>query len=369
MKLSKCWRMSQSELTARGDSQKLRMALHRADEVISTAGVTETVRRKIWNEVKSHAILSEREAQDYESARQECLIRQAALNELEGSVNAALHDYYQLIEHSSSLNQCIPPSRPNSPKFSHSLRPYNVKMVQTRLSKENIHHQIQCEGGARIIYQNLTKELMQKPAVEKMAEDVQKVKYRLQRRAEKTAEKTDHYRRQIIQQTRFAIEHGIQVKVAHAHRIEQLSLSLAAIIQLLQSDWTRGCRPLLNLMAEAQALQKDLHEKNDSVVLQEKLLVMNAHRCAFGKSITSFWGTLFINRHQLQQKRQFNQDLQSRLAHLVTPICGFNDKNKAMSHETVKKLKITSAKLAIQQERLTEEEDKINQIKIPSRMH
>lgn len=59
---------SQSALTARGDSQKLRMALNQADEVISTAGVTEAVRKKIWSEVKNHAILSDREAQDYESA-------------------------------------------------------------------------------------------------------------------------------------------------------------------------------------------------------------------------------------------------------------------------------------------------------------
>ena len=356
---------SQSALAARGDSQQLRVALHQADEVISTAGVTEAVRKKIRSGVKGHAVLSDQQAQRYESARQECLTRQTALNELEGAVSTTLHDYHQLIGHTSPFNRSIPPFRPNSPEFSHPLRPYEVKMVQARLSKENIHHQIRCEGDARIVYQSLVRELRQKPAAEKMAEEVQKAKSCLQRRAEQTAEKTGHYRRQIIQQTRFAIEHRTQVTLAHANRIEHISLSLAAIIHTVQSHCPGHCQPLLNLMAEAQAMQKDLQGNKDGAVLQEKLLAMNTHRCTYGKSITSFWGTLFTSRRQLQHQQQFNHGLQTALAHLVTPVCGFNDKNRAMTPDTVKKLKITSDKLALHQERLTEEQDKINQIKNP----
>ena len=213
------------------------------------------------------------------------------------------------------------------------------------------------------VYQDLTKEFMQKPAAEKMAEDVQKAKSCLQRRAEQTAEKTDHYRREILQQTRFAIEHRTQVTLAHAHRIENISLSLAAIIHTVQSHCPVHCQSLLNLMTEAQAMQKNLQGNKDGAVLQEKLLVMNAHRGAYEKSITSFWGTLFTHRRQLQYQQQFNRNLQTALAHLVTPICGFNDKNKAITPETVKKLKITSDKLALQQEYLAKEQDKINQIK------
>ena len=81
---------SQSALAARGESQQLRMALHQADEVISTAGVTESVRTKIWSGVKGHAVLSDHQAQRYESVRQECLTRQTALNELEDAVSTTL---------------------------------------------------------------------------------------------------------------------------------------------------------------------------------------------------------------------------------------------------------------------------------------
>ncbi len=80
-------------------------------------------------------------------------------------------------------------------------------MAQARFSKENIHHQIQCEGNARIVYHALAKELGQKPKAEKIAEDVQKAKTSLQRRAERLEQKIEDHRRKIIQQTQFAIEH------------------------------------------------------------------------------------------------------------------------------------------------------------------
>ncbi len=354
---------SQSALTSRGDDQQLRMALHKTDEVISTASVTETVRKKIWREVKGHAILPDSQAQCYESARQECFTRQTALNELEDEVNTTLHDYHQVIEYTPPLSQSIPSFRPNSPTCSHPLRSYDVKMVQTRLSKEYIHHQIQCEGDARIVYQSLTRELGQKPAAEKMAEAVEKTKDGLQRRAEKITEKTGHYRRQIIQQTQFAIEHRTQTTLAHANRIENIALSLAAIIHTVQSHCPSHCQPLLNLIAEAQSMQEILHQPGDSQVLQEKLLVMNTDRCTFEKSITSCRAILFTHRRQLQHQQQLNQDLQTALAQLVIPICGFNDKNTAATPGTIKQLKAVSDKLAIQQEHLTQEQDKINQIK------
>ena len=109
---------SQSALTSRGDDQQLRRALHQADEVISTASVTEIVRKKIWREVKDRAVLPDLQAQQYESARQACLTRQTALNELETTVNTTLHETHQLIEHIPVLNQNILSFRPHSPEFS-----------------------------------------------------------------------------------------------------------------------------------------------------------------------------------------------------------------------------------------------------------
>ena len=148
----------------------------------------------------------------------------------------------------------------NSPQFSHiyPLRPYDVKMAQARFSIENIHHQIQCEGNARIVYHALAKELGQKPMAEKIAEEVQKAKTSLQHRAERLEQKIEDHRQKIIQQTQFAIEHRTQVNLAHANRIEHIALTLAAIIHTLQSHCPSHCQPLLNLMAEAQTMQKNL---------------------------------------------------------------------------------------------------------------
>jgi hypothetical protein len=354
---------SQSALGNRNQltSQQCRKALHQADEIISTASVTESVRKKIWSEVKDRAVLSDLQAQRYESARQTCLTRQAALNKLDSTINTALHDYHQLIEYVSPLNQSIPSVRPHSPELTQPLRPYDAKTTQVRLSTENIHHQIQCEGDARIVYHNLTRELGQKPAAEKMAEAVEKAKGCLQHRSEHIAEKTDHYRRQVIQQTRFAIEHRTQIILAHANRIENIALSLATLIYTIQSNCASHCQPLLNLMAEAQIMQKEL-ENTDGVTLQEKLLTLNNHRCAFEKSITSFYGTLFTRPRQLQSQRQLNHHLQTALADLVTPICAWDDKNKAITTDTIKKLKITSDQLAVHEGHLVQEQEKINQI-------
>jgi hypothetical protein len=350
---------SQSALTSRGDDQQLQMALHKADEVISTASVTEIVRKKIWREVKGHAILPDSQAQCYESARQECFTRQTVLNELEDEVNTTIHDYHQMIEYTPPLSQSIPSFRPNSPTFSHPLRSYDVKMVQTRLSKEYIHHQIQCEGDARIVYQSLTRELGQKPAAEKMAEEVEKAKSCLQRHTEQIAEKTDHYRRQITEQTQFAIEHRTQVTFAHANRIESISLSLATIIHLLQPHVKYPC--LFRLMTEAQTMQELLDTNADSADMQSKLLTIHHHRDTYEKSITSVWSTLFDHR-QLQYQKKLNADLQTTITRLVIPVCGFNDRNTVITPEKIKQLQKTANKLAAQQGCITQEQVKIDQI-------
>ena len=103
--------------------------------------------------------------------------------------------------------------------------------------------------------------------------------------------------------------------------------------------------------------------QKDNQLLQEKLLAMNSHRCTYEKSITSCQAILFTNHRQLQHQQQLNRDLQTQLAELVIPICGFNDKNTAATPETVKQLKAISDKLAIHQGHLAQEQEKINQIK------
>ena len=208
-----------------------------------------------------------------------------------------------------------------------------------------------------LVYQALAKELGQKPTAEKIAEDVQKAKTSLQHRAERLEQKIEDHRQKIIQQAQLAIEHRTQVTLAHANRIEQIALTLAAIIYTLQSRCSIHCQPLFNLMAEAQSLQENLNEQKESQFLQEKLLAMNSHRCTYEKSITSCRAILFTDRHQLQYQQQLNQNLQIKLAQLVIPICGFNDKNTAATPETIKQLKAISDKLAIHQGHLAQEQE------------
>ena len=359
------WRLkqSQSALAASKNSDDLRIALRQADDVISTANVTETVRNKIEGEAKNQSVLTHEQAQRYESIRQECINRHESLNNLENTVDTTLQDTAPFLQKFSPPSQAMATFQFTSPQFSHPLRPYDMKMVQARFSKEHIHHQIQCESNARPVYQNLTKELGQKPMAEKVAEDVQKAKTSLQRHAERLEQKIEDNRHKISQQTQCAIEHRTQVTLAHANRIEQIVLTLAAIIHTMQSCCSIHCQPLFNLMTEAQSMQKNLNEQKENQLLQEKLLAMNSHRCTYEKSITSSWAILFTDRRQLQYQQQLNQDLQIKLAQLIIPICGFNDKNTAATPEMVKQLKAISDKLAIHQGPLVQEQDKINQIK------
>ncbi len=355
---------SQAELGNRNliSSQQLRKALLQADEVISMANVTETVRKKIWLEVKNHAALSDLQAQRYESARQACLTQQLALNDCEFEINTCIRDYHQLAEHVTPLNKHIPAIEPYFFTCNSSLRPYDAKTTQARLSIKNIHHQIEREGNARIVYQNLIRELEQKSAVETMAEAVEHAKRCLQDRAENMQTKTDHYRRHLLQQTRLAIEHRTQINLAHANRIERISLLLAILIHIAQSHDISQCRPLLSLVDEADMMQKQLQQNSCGADLQERVLTLNAHRIAYEKSITSFWRMRLTKPRQLNHLHQLNHQLQMTLADIVTPICGFNDKNQIIASNVVKKIKITSDKLGVYQGRLFKAQEKTNQI-------
>ena len=349
------WRLkqSQSALTASKNTDDLRIALCQADDVISTANVTGTVRQKIGNEAKHHGVLTHKQAQRYEYIRQECITRHESLNNLENTVDTTL-------QQTAPFDQKLPSKKMATFLHTHSLRPYEVKMVQARFSKENIYHQIQSEGNARIVYHALAKELGQKSTAEKVAEDVQKAKTSLQHRAEQLEQKIENNRQKISQKTQFAMEHRTQVTLAHANRIEQIALTLAAIIHTVHPG---HCQPLLNLMVEAQSMQENLNEQKESQLLQEKLLAMNSYRCTYEKSITSCRAILFTDRHQLQHQQQLNQNLQIKLAQLIIPICGFNDKSTASTPEAIKQLKAISEKLAIHQGHLAQEQEKINQIK------
>lgn len=112
-----------------------------------------------------------------------------------------------------------------------------------------------------------------------------------------------------------------------------------------------------------RSLYQNLHQQRDGQLMQEKLLVMNEHRLTFEKSITSFKAMLFTNRNQLDHQRLLNQNLQTQIAQLVIPICRIDDRNMIIAPETAKKFKMMSDKLAVEQDQLSQEQRKINEIK------
>ncbi len=201
---------------------------------------------------------------------------------------------------------------------------------------------------------------MQKSATEKTGEEIQKAKNSLQNRLEKIESKTNHSRQNMIAYNRRAIEHRTHVMLAHANIIESISLSLAAMIHLLQPHVKSPC--LFRLMIAAQTMQESLTTNADSADLQSKLLAIHHHRDTYEKSITSVWSTLF-NHRQLQHQKQLNADLQTAITRLVIPICGFNDKNTVVASERIKQLQKTADKLAAQQGCIAQELVKIDQIK------
>ena len=178
------------------------------------------------------------------------------------------------------MNPCAPKAAPlfnlNSRTFVEILKPYPLKTLQARFSDGHIRDWITGEGNAREVYRNLSQELLQKSATEKTGEDIQKAKNSLQHRVQKIEAKANHCRQNIIAHNRQAIEHRTQVILAHANRIESISLSLAAMIHLLQPHVKCPC--LFKLMAEAQTMQESLNTNTDSSDLQSKLLAMHNHR-------------------------------------------------------------------------------------------
>ena len=256
------------------------------------------MRSILLEQVRRHAILEDDQVECYESVRKECLSRQASLHELENKIDCLVDEGHQAISEPSSP-KTTPLFNLNSRTFVEILKPYPLKTLQTRFSDSHIRDWITGEGDAREVYRNLSQELMQKSATEKIGEDIQKAKNSLQHRLEKIEAKTNHSRQNIIAYNRHAIEHRTQVMLAHANKIESISLSLAAMIHLLQPHVKCPC--LFKLMTEAQTMQKSLNTNADSGDLQSKLLAMHHHRDTYEKSITSVWSTLF-NHRQLQHQ-------------------------------------------------------------------
>ncbi len=351
---------SLAELKESGQHRRrLQAALQQADDLMDEARITEKVRKVLLDQVRRRVLLEESQIKNYEITRRECLVRQVSLHELENKIDGLLNESRQMIGE-PSFSKTASLFNLNNQSFVEILKPYPKKMLQVRFSDNHIRDWIKGEGNAREVYQSLSREFLKKSATEKAGEDIQKAKNSLQNHAEKIEIKLDRCRKDMVSYNRRTIEHRAQVMLAHANKIESISLSLATMTHLLRSHVKCPC--LFKLMTEIQMMQKLMNTNAESTDLQRKLLAIHDYRKDYEKSITSVWGTLF-NRRQSQYQQQLNTHLQLEIAKLVTPVCGFNDRNTIIKSEKIRQIQKSVNKLAVQQGHIADEKVKIDQIK------
>jgi hypothetical protein len=340
-------------------NQRLQVALQQADDLIDEAHITKKVRMALLDQVRRHAVLEKYQIDHYETTRRECLSRQEALNELENKIDCLVDKGHQIMNKSLSF-KVKPLFNLNNWTSVEILKPYPLKTLQTRFSDKHICDWVKGEGDSRVVYRNFSQELLEKSATEKIVEEIKKAKNTLQHRVEKLEAKIDHGRKEIIAHNQCAIEHSTQVMLAHANRTEKISILLATFIQILQPH--THCIYLLNLMTEAQKIQKSLDADASSLDLQKQVLDLHNHRQLYEKSITTIWSTLFKHK-KLKYQQQLNEHLETTISELITPICGWSDRKSAITPEKVKRLQKVANSLKIQQSDMAKEKIKIIQIK------
>ncbi len=101
---------------------------------------------------------------------------------------------------------------------------YRQDTVNTRFSENHIQHLVRVEDSARIVYQDLVREATKPSITEKLSDEIQSGQQRLNTKAEKILKTADDLRQQIQRDSSRLIEHRTQTLLAHANRIEQLSM-------------------------------------------------------------------------------------------------------------------------------------------------
>ena len=121
------------------------------------------------------------------------------------------------------ITQSVPRELPN----------YHQTALQTRFSENHTKHLIQVEGSARIVYQDLARETTKPSITEKLSDEIQSGQQRLNMKAEKILKTAENLQQKIQRDSCRLIEHRTQTLLAHANRLEQLSMTLEKIMQRL----------------------------------------------------------------------------------------------------------------------------------------
>lgn len=355
------------------DHRALRHALGGADGRIEAAWAMRAARPGILATAQPQSMLSESQDRQYETVRQTYLAHNDTLTAWDAQVNQLKNAFYQI----PGLHRATPfPEWKEVPReLPSSLLDYRPGACRIRLSEGNIFNFVREEGRAREVYQGLTAQLTPKPTVEAVAEKMQSAKIFLNYKAESILNNATRLRQSILQETRRAIEHRTQIKLAHAEKIERLLLALENVIQLSESylaqDQSESKNPapsLSCLLREAKLMQTALESAPFTLTtasLEQKLLSLDTHRQRFAQSITSGWSVFFSSGRQARRRReqQLNTALQSILARMVTPLYGFNDHAAVITPDQVKQQHALVCQLDEQQVPVTVEHKQVEKIK------
>ena len=253
---------------------------------------------------------------------------------------------------------------------------YHQATLNTRFSENHIQHLIRVEGCARIVYQDLAREMTKPSITEKLSDEIQSGQQRLNTKAEKILKTAEDLSQKIQRDSSRLIEYRTQILLAHANRIEQLSMTLEKVIQRL-NHYLAGHPPtqkkgpekqtqLLVLIVNEAKLTQDQLQQPSNVIntqqVQHQILTMEQHRKEYAKTLTG-WGSFFgrsLPTHR--QHETINQTIQNHLAELVVPACGLQDRQGIATVEQIKNQQTVGQKLAHQTDQIHAETKKIQEL-------
>ncbi len=319
-------------------------------------------------------VLSQESEQKYDRAQQQFLERRESLMVLESRVMQIGQNYSPFTGLSYNTNHpkdtIITESKPRE------LPNHHRSALQTRFSENHIHHLVETEGNARIVYQDLAREISRPSIAETLNHEIKLGQQRLNKKAQKILNIAHDIDNKIQQDSQRLIEQHTQIIMAHANRIENLILSLQKIIQILDHYLSKLTKTknsfsqkedqiLTQLNQEAKSAQDHLQEppRNiDAQQIQTHILTMEKYRKDYAHTLTG-WGSLFrIKSKNTSCHENVNQIVQSSLTELIVPACGLQDHQGIATVDQFKKQQIYSQQLSIQIDQAHAESKKIQEL-------
>jgi hypothetical protein len=353
-----------------------RIWLHQADDLIEIACVTQAVRRDIHQTAKDRQIPSVTFEQAYQQARQSYQEQREALILLEEQVKHIGKNYSQLtgkpnvvtLASLHGISQSLPAELPT----------YSKASTEMRLSDSYVEHKIRVEKEARIVYQELCRDVIKTPIQETLAQHIHQGKQRLTDYTAQILKTAETLQQEMKQDHLILSTHRHQILDAHEKRVAQLSGTLEQIIQTCRGFLPKNQenkrllshpsnQALTGLVETAQKIKRQLHSNPvaiDSAAVQEKILAINVHRQNYEKSITG-WYAFFSRFSKAQQQReQMNRELKTHIADLVVPACNLSDREGTVTEDQLKTQEHRIKELESKQITLKEKIEKTREISI-----